>query len=966
MRFSGWHLNGITAGRGLIELRQKRDRQFWAVLLVLLGMQLTLSWIGRADESSLARISETILAGFVIFMGPMAAFAERRIIVQRRSIKLIILGSLSMLVAIAELVTLTVIESDEGRAHWRAGVGLLIAALILGAMNRGWRHSANTNRMTSVGVRQEQGQDPKRHAILWMATITATFFLANKALTITDITKALPIVSAGALILAGLRLKRVRAVWAQGAYFACIALAASQLCQLWPGTGWSDLLGQAYVALAIVYAISGSLSIKEIRKARAQRTPDYLQIQNQVLHALLNSINEPLILIKPDGRISAANLAATAYFSRIRSVGVGPQTPPRTSSSAPTTPRVGEQIKNDDDALPWRALDQGLALRLHSVSTPGGVWSILRLTERNDDNGRLKVQPLLDLLDHCSDAVALSADGQKITYLNPSARTLLGVSKFDECRHYDLQRFFPDQKNDISNVDDIGNGAYCPIRTTTTGQAILRDMRGRKSSIFRTNFKYRHGKGKTEIAATLVHASPNKRVRRRLTHVETHDAVTGLLNRTALAEDFRHWVSQEESRLEKMSLLLLDLHGIGKVNDVLGHSAGDRLLLNLAQTVHTALRSNDLVYRFGGCNFVICLVGCDNGVVRTICERIITSVRAPHRIRGQEIHIDAFIGVAIYPNDGSDLEELLSAADVALHVARKNGRGGHEFFSISMGQRSTIQFSLETGLRRALKNNELQIHFQPQVSAINGCMVGAEALIRWHDPKHGLIQPDQFVALAEESGLIVPIGAWILRSTCEQMRTWRQAGLSGYRIAVNLAAEQLYGSDIVTLVDNVLRTTGTPASQLELEITESTLMQDAERVSEKLSQLRNMGVRIAVDDFGTGYSSLAFLKSFQVNRLKIDRSFVKELPSDSDSCAIVIAIIGLAHNLGLDVVAEGVESIEQMEFLARSGCDSLQGFLFSKPIPSEAMTSFMNKTNGRAISIPTSIPPTPDKMITTS
>jgi diguanylate cyclase (GGDEF)-like protein len=386
---------------------------------------------------------------------------------------------------------------------------------------------------------------------------------------------------------------------------------------------------------------------------------------------------------------------------------------------------------------------------------------------------------------------------------------------------------------------------------------------------------------------------------------------------------------------EGVAVLFLDLDRFKNVNDTLGHDVGDRLLVAVAQRIRRSVRNAECVARLGGdeCTVVLAEVVGPNAAVAA-AQNICRALSTPFQIDGHDIYVSTSVGISMYPHDATDVGTLLKHADTAMYRAKKTN-SGFQFFEPSMEQSISDHVRMENDLRRALERNELEVFYQPQARVESGKIIGAEALMRWRHPTRGMVPPVEFIPLAEETGLINPIGEWILRTACGQLQSWFEAGLAPMRIAVNLSVKQLLQKNFAALVEQVLADTGLPPSLLELEITESTLMENAQGTLEALYRLRSLGVRLAIDDFGTGYSSLSYLKRFPVDIIKIDRSFVREVPHDVDDASIVTGIIALAHSLRLEVVAEGVETEAQLRFLRDQSCDILQGYYLSQPVPAE-------------------------------
>ncbi len=435
-----------------------------------------------------------------------------------------------------------------------------------------------------------------------------------------------------------------------------------------------------------------------------------------------------------------------------------------------------------------------------------------------------------------------------------------------------------------------------------------------------------------------------------------YDSLTGLPNRRRYEERLEKAISRAASTGELVANCFIDLDGFKRINDKLGHRAGDQLLMQVAHRILGVVRPNDCisrphmdaiedglsVSRLGGDEFTVILTGIGVGQdAGRVSRRILDVLAKPFMIDGQEIRVTASIGIAIYPNDGTDVDCLLRNADIAMYCAKDRGRNGYQYFCDSMNEEAERKLEIEQGLRRAIANEEFVLYFQPIRDAESGETRAAEALVRWNDPEKGLVAPDEFIPVAEDTGLVVEIGAWVLRAACEQARRWQDQGFEPIRIAVNISGHQIRQEDFVELVATVLRETGLSASDLELEITESTIMQEDEATDRTFIKLNELGVSIALDDFGTGYSSLSYLRRFPIHRLKIDRSFVARIPNDPGDMAVTAAIVAMAHHLLLPVVGEGVETLEQAQSLMKIGCDELQGYLFSRPIPASEFERFL-------------------------
>jgi len=423
--------------------------------------------------------------------------------------------------------------------------------------------------------------------------------------------------------------------------------------------------------------------------------------------------------------------------------------------------------------------------------------------------------------------------------------------------------------------------------------------------------------------------------------VAMHDSLTNLPNRVMFNQRLEQAITQAHRNSRTLAVMFIDLDRFKIINDTLGHEAGDVLLREVAQRITHHLRTGDMVARLGGDEFVVLLEDqSDPAAIGVVAEKLITSLTENFVVSEREVHVTASIGISTYPADAQDMRSLMKFADIAMYRAKEQGRNTFQFYSDQIDVHSVERLTLESELRGALERNELVLHYQPVVEAKSGSVVGMEALVRWQRGEE-LLAPGKFIGIAEESGLIVPIGEWVLETACAQQRKWREQGLPPVRIAVNLSPRQFMHRKLVEDIVGVIGRTGCDTSLLELEITESTVMHNAPRAVAILTELKAMGIRVAIDDFGTGYSSLAYLKRFPIDSLKVDRSFVSDVPSDSANTAITRAIIAMAHSLGLNVIAEGVETLDQLNFLREHGCDELQGYYMSMPLAEPQATAML-------------------------
>lgn len=452
-----------------------------------------------------------------------------------------------------------------------------------------------------------------------------------------------------------------------------------------------------------------------------------------------------------------------------------------------------------------------------------------------------------------------------------------------------------------------------------------------------------------DIASTLAAYVERKMTENRLAYMAQFDALTGLPNRSLYLDRLSHSLIEASRDNRPVAVLFVDIDRFKTVNDTLGHAVGDQLLIHIAQRLLGAVRPADTVGRLSGDEFAVALAHLAHAEdAGAVARKIVAALSEPFDLEAQSVHVSASVGISIHPDDGMTADDLLKNADAAMYRVKEDGRNGFQFFVPDMHARAMQRAQMEAKLRSALSRDEFVLHFQPKFELRSGKLSGLEALLRWRSPESGLVMPGEFIPVLEESGLIVGVGEWIVSEVCAQIRHWEQCGLRVPPVAINISARQFSQRDLPAMIDKVLTHNGMSASRLEFELTEAVLMADLDGAAHTLQRLRARGLKVALDDFGTGYSSLTFLRRFPLDALKIDRTFVHGIPGDAEDATMVVAIINLAHSLGLRAIAEGVESAEQAAFLRQHGCEEAQGFYLSRPAAPEALLPLLAAPDGHA------------------
>ena len=548
-------------------------------------------------------------------------------------------------------------------------------------------------------------------------------------------------------------------------------------------------------------------------------------------------------------------------------------------------------------------------------------------------------------LDSIGEAVLRTDSLGKVTYLNRVGEKVTGWSR-EEARGRPVAEVLRLFDGASHAALDTALGAATqegemPSSTAGGTNCILVRRDGLEVGIeSKTTLIREHGESVTGAIVTFRDVSADRAKSLEMSHLAQHDALTDLPNRVLFNDRLAQAISLAERQGKQLAVMFVDLDHFKKINDSLGHDVGDKLLQSVAGRLKACVRRSDTISRLGGDEFVVLLSQVEHAEDAAIsAQKALRALTAPHTIDGKSLDVSVSIGVSTYPNDGKDAESLLNRADNALYEAKQSGRNNYQFFRHEMHARLADRQSLEADLRCALGRNEFVLHYQPKLNLQTGQITGVEALIRWLHPKRGLLYPEQFVPLAEECGLILGIGQWVLLEACQQARAWRDGGLGVVPVSVNVSTTEFGAQDFLSGVRAVLIATGVEPRNLELELTESVLMHDAEAAVVTLIKLKAMGVQVAIDDFGTGYSSFAYLRRFHSDALKLHHSFVQEIAADPRDAAIVSAMINIGRSLKQRVIAEGVETSAQLEFLRHHGCGEGQGYYFSRPLVAERLAN---------------------------
>ena len=551
------------------------------------------------------------------------------------------------------------------------------------------------------------------------------------------------------------------------------------------------------------------------------------------------------------------------------------------------------------------------------------------------------------VIENAAEGMIILDAGGRIVTTNSSAERILGLRK-DQLIGTLLG------PSDFSAVREDGTPwpvetrpAVTTLRTGEPRSNVIMGYRRPDGSLIWVSINSRAlggvgGQAPSEVVVSFIDVTERRSFEERLTYLAQNDALTGLPNRALLLDRLGQALTRAARRQSAVGIMLFDLDRFKEVNDSLGHSAGDAVLREVAARVRRALRDSDTVARLGGDEFCVVLEDCERrdkvGITASKLQRLFDE---PIAAEGREVFTGASIGIATYPDDGNSIEDLIRHADTAMYDAKRDGGNGHRFYSRERHSRPADRLHLGTALRRAIDRNELVLHYQPQIDIASGRPVGVEALLHWRHPELGLLPPKDFIHVAEETGLIVPIGEWVLKTACAEARAWQQAGLPLLTVGINLSARQFRDAQLISKIAATLAVTGLGPRYLELEITETVIMSETGHTINVLTRLADLGVRVSIDDFGTGYSSLAYLKRFPVHKLKIDRAFVRDIQSSRDDAAIAQAIITLSKALDLRVIAEGVETSEQLAILANLGCTQYQGFYFSGALPARELIDLL-------------------------
>ena len=672
---------------------------------------------------------------------------------------------------------------------------------------------------------------------------------------------------------------------------------------------------------------------------------------------------EAVFLTSPEGVVYAANPAACKLFGyseeelcELRRNDLVDASSPQLSDYLATRARTGRAraelvfIRGDGTRFPGEVsaeqfFDEQQQLR--------SILTIRDLSERNQAEQMLaeSEEQYRLLIAAMKEGVTLQDENSKILAFNKSAERILGLTA-DQL--IGKTSFDPDWYAIHEDGSPFPGETHPVVVTLRTGEPQsdvimgIHKPDGRLTWIsinVQPIFK-EEDTTPYRVVATMHDITEHKIAQEHIEKLAHFDQLTGLPNRAFLNDRFRYALSLAQRSGATLAVMFLDVDHFKDINDTLGHNVGDLVLMRLAKRLKEAVREEDTLSRQGGDEYILILPSTDADGAGMLASNLIEIVARPCQIEQHELTVTASIGIAIYPHDGKDLESLSKNADIAMYRAKREGRNSFRFYTPEMQIHSARNLMLANGLRHALERHELQLHYQPQLSLQDGHVIGVEALLRWQHPGMGMISPVEFIPIAESTGQIISIGEWVLRTATRQLKEWIDNGIPPMMVAVNLSAVQFRQNDLPALIDRVLHEVNLPHHLLELELTEAATMDNTKAAVNMMNKLYELGIRMSIDDFGTGYSSLGYLKQFNVYKLKIDRSFVRDITSDPGDRAIVTAIINMAASLNLKTIAEGTETAQQLDFLRSQGCDEAQGYYFSEPLPAKQLEVFA-RTNAR-------------------
>ncbi|MCU7860624.1 MAG: EAL domain-containing protein [Candidatus Thiodiazotropha sp. (ex Lucinoma kastoroae)] len=569
--------------------------------------------------------------------------------------------------------------------------------------------------------------------------------------------------------------------------------------------------------------------------------------------------------------------------------------------------------------------------------TPATQLVFTDVTQRKESDAKLK--QAVQIIEHTMEGVLITDSNGVINSVNPAFTEITGYSEQEIITQH--PRILISDRHPPEFFEELWDN----VRNTGSWRGEVWNQRknGEVYPVWMTISCVRDEQGSVmHYVAVFSDITSIKQTQSQLEHLAHHDSLTNLPNRLLFEDRLEHAIAQAKRQKRQLAVLFLDLDRFKNINDSLGHAMGDELLKEVAARLQKILRDDDTAARLGGDEFTVLVENIeDPSQAAVVAAKIQEKFKAPFKIAGRELHVTTSIGISIYPEDGKDVADLTKNADAAMYQAKEQGRNNYRYYTSELTRTAFERLLLETELRSALHQNQLLLYYQPQISLNNGEMTGAEAVLRWHHPRLGIIPPARFIPLAEESGLIHEIGNWVLQEACAQTRYLNKQGLFQGRMAINLSVRQIMQTDLILRFEQIIADSGCPPTMLQLEVTEGIFMGQMQHSVPVLDVFKKLGVSIAIDDFGTGYSSLSYLKQLPIDKLKIDRSFIRDMPHDSDAVAITQAIVSLGKNLGLRITAEGIETMAQQSLLQKMGCQEGQGYLYSPPVPAETFEEML-------------------------